>query len=62
MMTLGDEFVVMDGNGLEGECTFQMPSGEEKKFKVYVVSLGKPGDGTDVDYPDYWVYDEETAT
>lgn len=59
---LGNEFGVIDGNGLDGECIFQMPHGEGKQFNVYVVSLGKPGDGTDVEYPDEWIYDEETNT
>lgn len=61
-MTLGSEFAVIDANGLDGECTFQMPSGEGTKFKVYLVSLGKPSNGATIDYPDYWIYDVATGT
>jgi len=54
-MTLGTEFAVIDGNGLDGECSFQMPSGEGTRFKVYLVSLGKPMDGSSISYPDNWI-------
>jgi hypothetical protein len=60
-MTQGDEFAVLDGNGLDGDAIFQIPSGEAKNFKVYVVSLGKPGNGVDIDYPDGWVYNNDTG-
>jgi hypothetical protein len=62
-MTLGDNFMVIDGNGLDDNmCILQMPSGTTTRFKVYIVSLGKPGDGTTVDYPDNWIYDNVTGT
>jgi hypothetical protein len=62
-MTLGDNFMVIDGNGLDdNKCIFQMPSGPSTRFKVYIVSLGKPGNGTSVDYPDNWIYDNVTGT
>jgi len=58
---LGDYFGVLDGNGLDdGECTLQIPHGKDKNFMVYLVSLGKPGDGAEVDYADNWTYDNET--
>ncbi len=60
-MTQGEEFAVLDGNGLDGNATFQIPSGESKNFKVYVVSLGKPGNGVDISYPDGWIYDNNTG-
>lgn len=59
---LGTEFAVLDGNGMDGLAEFQIPSGPEKDFSVYIVSLGKPGDGTDITYPDFWwTYDESTG-
>jgi len=61
-MTLGDDFAVIDGNGLDGECSFQMPGGEGTRFKVYLVSLGKPSDGSKISYPDNWIYDPYTGT
>jgi len=61
-MTLGAEFAVIDGNGLDGECAFQMPSGEGTRFKVYLVSLGKPKDGSSINYPDNWIWDPLTET
>jgi len=61
-MTLGTEFAVIDGNGLDGECSFQMPSGEGTRFKVYLVSLGKPMDGSSINYPDNWIWDPLTST
>lgn len=61
-MTLGSEFAVIDGNGLDGECSLQMPSGEGTKFKVYLASLGKPMDGSSIGYPDNWIYDPYTGT
>jgi hypothetical protein len=60
-MTQGDEFAVLDGNGMDGDAIFQIPSGEAKNFKVYVVSLGKPGNGVDIDYPDGWIYNNDTG-
>ncbi len=56
--TQGDEFAVLDGNGFDGECTLQVPSGETKSFRVYLVSLGKPGNGADLSFVDGWVEDE----
>jgi len=62
MRLKGDNFRVIDGNGLDdNECTFQMPRGKDKNFMVYIVALGKPGDNTDVDYPDNWIYDNDTG-
>ena len=59
--TLGDDFGVLDGNGLDdGECTLQVPHGKDKNFMIYLVSLGKPGNGAEVDYVDDWTYDNET--
>ncbi|GAG76235.1 unnamed protein product [marine sediment metagenome] len=58
-MELGSGFAVLDGNGLDGECSFQMPR-KQKNFKVYIVALGKPGDGTDVNYTYGWVFDNAT--
>jgi len=49
MMKLGSDFRVLDGNGLDGECAFQIPR-KQKNFYVYVVALGKPMDGTTVNY------------
>ncbi len=60
-MRQGSEFGVLDGNGLDGSAVFQIPSGEAKNFKVYVVSLGKPGNGVNVSYPDNWIYDNSTG-
>jgi hypothetical protein len=55
-MHLGNSFGVLDGNGLDGECIFQMPR-KQRNFKVYIVTLGKPLDGTKVEYADDFVYD-----
>jgi hypothetical protein len=56
LMHLGNSFGVLDGNGLDGECIFQMPR-KQRNFKVYIVTLGKPLDGTKVEYADDFVYD-----
>lgn len=56
--TQGDEFGVVDGNAFDGEAILQVPSGETKSFEVYLVSLGKPGNGADLNYVDGWVEDE----
>lgn len=60
-MKLGSDFAVLDGNGLDGECIFQMPR-KQSNFKVYIVALGKPGDGTQVNYTYGWTYDNVTDT
>jgi len=59
LMWLGSRFGVIDGNGLDGECIFQMPR-KERNFRVYVVALGKPMDGSTVEYADEWIYDNDT--
>ncbi len=59
-MTQGEEFAVLDGNGMDGNATFQIPSGESKNYKVYVVSLGRPGNGVNISYPDSWTYNNDT--
>jgi hypothetical protein len=59
-MKLGADFRVLDGNGLDGECSFQMPR-KQKNFYVYVVALGKPMDGTGVNYTYGWTYDNDTG-
>ena len=59
LMHLGNSFGVLDGNGLDGECIFQMPR-KQRNFKVYIVALGKPMDGTKVEYADDFVYDNVT--
>jgi hypothetical protein len=56
--TQGDDFGVLDGNAFDGEAVLQVPSGETKSFKVYLTSLGKPGNGADITYPDGWIEDE----
>ena len=57
--TRGEEFGVIDGNAFDdGEAIFQVPEGESKSFDVYLVSLGKPGNGADLMYVDGWVEDE----
>ncbi len=56
LMHLGNSFGVLDGNGLDGECIFQMPR-KQRNFKVYIVTLGKPMDGTKIEYADDFVYD-----
>jgi len=56
--TRGEEFGVIDGNAFDGEVIFQVPEGETKSFEVYLVSLGKPGNGADLSYVDGWVEDE----
>jgi hypothetical protein len=56
--TQGDEFGVVDGNAFDGEAILQVPSGETKSFEVYLVSLGKSGNGADLHYVDGWVEDE----
>ena len=61
IMQLGSSFGVLDGNGLDGECIFQMPR-KEKNFRVFVVALGKPMDGSQVEYADEWIYDNDTNT
>jgi hypothetical protein len=58
-MELGSDFRVLDGNGLDGECAFQIPR-KQKDFLVYIVSLGKPMDGTEIDYTSSWIYDNDT--
>jgi hypothetical protein len=58
-MRLGSDFRVLDGNGLDGECAFQIPR-KQKNFYVYVVTLGKPMDGTSVNYTYGWEYINET--
>ncbi|UCD13504.1 MAG: hypothetical protein JSW60_08100 [Thermoplasmatales archaeon] len=59
-MKLGADFRVLDGNGLDGECGFQMPR-KQKNFYVYIVALGKPMDGTNVNYTSGWTYDNDTG-
>ena len=59
LMHLGSSFGVLDGNGLDGECIFQMPR-KQKNFRVYIVTLGKPMDGSKVEYADEWIYDNDT--
>jgi hypothetical protein len=59
-MELGSDFRVLDGNGLDGECAFQIPR-KMKNFYVYVVALGKPMDGVDVNYTYGWEYDNDTG-
>ena len=49
----------LDGNGLDGECAFQIPR-KQKDFYVYVVALGKPMDGTNVNYTKGWEYNNTT--
>jgi hypothetical protein len=61
LMHLGSDFGVLDGNGLDGECIFQMPR-KQKNFRVYVVALGKPMDGSKVECADHWIFDNETNT
>lgn len=61
LMQLGSSFGVLDGNGLDGECIFQMPR-KQKNFRVFVVALGKPMDGSQVEYADEWIYDNDTNT
>jgi hypothetical protein len=61
LMQLGNSFGVLDGNGLDGECIFQMPR-KQKNFRVFVVALGKPMDGSQVEYADQWIYDNVTNT
>ncbi len=60
-MVQGDKFAVLDGNGVDVIAIFQIPNDESKSFKIYIVSLGKPGDGTDVSYPDGWTYNNDTG-
>lgn len=52
-MTRGDAFGVLDGNGMDGEASFQMGPG---KYHVFVVALGKPGGDADLKG---WYYDDE---
>jgi hypothetical protein len=59
-MKLGTDFRVLDGNGLDGECSFQIPR-KQRNFYVYVVALGKPMDGTEVNYTSSWIYDNDTG-
>jgi hypothetical protein len=59
-MELGSDFRVLDGNGLDGECAFQIPR-KQRNFYVYVVALGKPMDGTNVNYTSAWEYDNDTG-
>ena len=61
MMKLGADFRVLDGNGLDGECAFQIPR-KQKDFHVYIVALGKPMDGTTVNYTKGWEYNNTTKT
>lgn len=59
LMHLGSSFGVLDGNGFDGECIFQMPR-KERNFRVYIAALGKPMDGSSVEYADNWIYDNDT--
>ncbi len=61
LMHLGSSFGVLDGNGLDGECIFQMPR-KQKNFRVYIVTLGKPMDGSMVEYAQNFTYDNVTKT
>jgi len=61
LMQLGSSFGVLDGNGLDGECIFQMPR-KQSNFRVYIVALGKPMDGSTIEYADEWIYDNETGS
>lgn len=57
-MTQNSEFAVLDGNAFDdGECAFQLASGE---YNVYIVAKAKPGGYTDITG---WVYaEDETGT
>ena len=59
LMHLGSSFGVLDGNGLDGECIFQMPR-KQRNFRVYIAALGKPMNGSSVEYADEWIYDNDT--
>ena len=57
-MTQGEEFAVLDGNAFDedADCDFQLGSG---KYQVFIVALGKPGGGANVDG---WIYNATDNT
>jgi hypothetical protein len=59
LMHLGSSFGVLDGNGLDGECIFQMPR-KQKNFRVFIVTLGKPMDGSSVEFARNFTFDNAT--
>jgi hypothetical protein len=57
-MTQGEEFAVLDGNAFDedGDCDFQLGAG---KYAVFIVALGKPGNGANIDG---WIYNATDST
>jgi hypothetical protein len=56
-MSQGSEFAVLDGNAFDdGNLSFQLGSG---KYAVFIVALGKPGDGANIEG---WIYNATDNT
>jgi hypothetical protein len=57
-MTQGEEFAVLDGSAFDddSDCNLQLGAG---KYAVFIVALGKPGNGADVEG---WIYNATDNT
>ena len=57
-MMQGDDWAVLDGNAFDadGDCNFQLGPG---KYAVFIVALGKPGGGGNIEG---WIYNATDNT
>jgi len=56
-MSQGEDFAVLDGNAFDdGSLSFQLGSG---KYAVFIVALGKPGNGANIEG---WIYNATDNT